>query len=161
MNLRLAVTCLLLLSFALNLCGQEQDQEVVRITTNSGPGGRGRYERRQTHRQSQTRRLRNPRRRTPAADHQLRLRFHQWSAARHVVTTNNAESPVVILKPPLPKEIKRTVAIVVDDLGMSFQSMANLRTYLTKFLNENVRPNDLIAIIRTGGEVGALQQFTL
>ena len=35
MNLRLAVTCLLLLSFALNLCGQEQDQEVVRITTNS------------------------------------------------------------------------------------------------------------------------------
>ena len=62
--------------------------------------------------------------------------------------------------PPLPNEVKRTVAIVVDDLGMSFESMANLRQYLRKFVNEGLRPNDLIAIIRTGGEVGALQQFT-
>ena len=66
----------------------------------------------------------------------------------------------VIPKPPLPEEVKRTIAIVVDDLGMSFESMANLRTYLRKFLSENLRPNDLIAIIRTGGYVGALQQFT-
>ena len=43
---------------------------------------------------------------------------------------------------------------------MSFQSMANLRQYLGKFLNEHLGPNDLVAIIRTGGEVGALQQFT-
>src|SRR5829696_5920116 len=66
----------------------------------------------------------------------------------------------VIPKPPLPQEIKRTEAIVIDDLGMSFQSMASLRPYLRKFVSENLRPNDLIAIIRTGGEVGALQQFT-
>lgn len=72
---------------------------------------------------------------------------------------SESEAPV-IPKPPLPHEIKRTIAIVVDDLGMSFQSMADLRTYLRKFVTENVQPNDLIAIIRTGGEVGALQQFT-
>src|SRR4026207_1682023 len=60
-----------------------------------------------------------------------------------------------ITKPLLPQEIKRTIAIVVDDLGMSFQSMANVRTYLRKFLSENLRQNDLIAIIRTGGEMGA------
>ena len=77
-----------------------------------------------------------------------------------VTAPNNENAPPVISKPPLPKEIKRTVAIVVDDLGMSFQSMVNLRTYLRKFLSENLRSNDLIAIIRTGGEVGALQQFT-
>lgn len=57
-------------------------------------------------------------------------------------------------------QVQRTLAIVVDDLGMSFQSMANLRQYLQKFLNEGLGPNDLVAIIRTGGEVGALQQFT-
>jgi len=74
-------------------------------------------------------------------------------------TTNDAPPPV-IPKPPLPREIKRTVAIVVDDLGMSFQSMADLRQYLRAFLAQNLRPNDLIAIIRTGGELGALQQFT-
>jgi VWFA-related protein len=62
--------------------------------------------------------------------------------------------------PPLSSEVKRTVAIVVDDLGMSFESMANLRQYLRKFVSESLRPNDLVAIIRTGGEVGALQQFT-
>jgi len=62
--------------------------------------------------------------------------------------------------PTLPYEVKRTVAIVVDDLGLSFESMANLRQYLRKFVSESLRPNDLVAIIRTGGEVGALQQFT-
>ncbi len=160
MNLRLAVTCLLLLSFALNLRGQEQDQEVVRITTNL---------------------VQVDVVVTKDGKHIVNLKPEDFEILEDgrprqitsfayvstsgpppdtVVTTNNAESPVVIPKPPLPKEIKRTVAIVVDDLGMSFQTMANLRTYLTKFLNENVRPNDLIAIIRTGGEVGALQQFT-
>ena len=62
--------------------------------------------------------------------------------------------------PPIPSEVRRTVAIVVDDLGMSFESMANLRQYLRKFVSESLRPNDLVAIVRTGGEVGALQQFT-
>ena len=63
--------------------------------------------------------------------------------------------------PPVqPHEIQRTVAIVVDDLGLSFQSIAALRQYLRKFITENLRPNDLVAIVRTGGEVGALQQFT-
>ena len=63
-------------------------------------------------------------------------------------------------QPPQPNDVKRTVAIVVDDLGMSFESIANLRQYLRKFVSEGLRPNDLVAIIRTGGEVGALQQFT-
>jgi VWFA-related protein len=62
--------------------------------------------------------------------------------------------------PPQPTEIRRTLAIVVDDLGMSFHSMANLRQYLQKFLTHGLGPDDLVAIIRTGGEVGALQQFT-
>ncbi|HSD46772.1 MAG TPA: hypothetical protein VLB87_09110, partial [Pyrinomonadaceae bacterium] len=43
--------------------------------------------------------------------------------------------------PLRPNEVRRTLAIVVDDLGMSFQSMANLRQYLRKFLNEGLGPN--------------------
>ena len=74
--------------------------------------------------------------------------------------SNTETAPPSIPKPPLPSQVKRTIAIVVDDLGLSFESMANLRTYLGKFISENVQSNDLIAIIRTGGEVGALQQFT-
>jgi VWFA-related protein len=75
-------------------------------------------------------------------------------------TTPNTTSGLPASSAPLPNEVKRTVAIVVDDLGMSFESMANLRQYLRKFVSENLRANDLVAIIRTGGEVGALQQFT-
>jgi VWFA-related protein len=69
-------------------------------------------------------------------------------------------APSAPATPPQPQDVRRTVAIVVDDLGMSFQSIANLRQYLQKFLNDGLGPNDLVAIIRTGGEVGALQQFT-
>ena len=55
---------------------------------------------------------------------------------------------------------RRTVAIVVDDLGLSFESMARMKDQLRKFIDNQLQPNDLVAIIRTGGEVGALQQFT-
>jgi VWFA-related protein len=57
-------------------------------------------------------------------------------------------------------ETRRTIAIVVDDLGISFESILLVKQQLRKFIDEHVQPNDLVAIIRTGGEVGALQQFT-
>ena len=54
----------------------------------------------------------------------------------------------------------RTIAFVVDDLGLSHESISRVRGQLRKFIAEQAQPNDLIAIIRTGGEMGALQQFT-
>jgi VWFA-related protein len=59
-----------------------------------------------------------------------------------------------------PHDVRRTVALVVDDLGMSFESMSQTRRQVRKFVDEQLQPNDLVAIIRTGGEVGSLQQFT-
>lgn len=59
-----------------------------------------------------------------------------------------------------PNDVRRTIALVVDDLGMSFESMGQTRRQVRKFIDEKLQPNDLVAIIRTGGEVGALQQFT-
>ncbi len=67
--------------------------------------------------------------------------------------------------PPVPparvnlNDQRRTIALVVDDLGMSFESMARLRPQIRKFL-DTLLPTDLVAIVRTGGEVGSLQQFT-
>ena len=72
----------------------------------------------------------------------------------------NAKNEVVPFGPINPADARRTVALVVDDLGLSFESMARVRGQLRKFISEKTQPNDLIAIIRTGGEVGALQQFT-
>ena len=59
-----------------------------------------------------------------------------------------------------PHDVRRIIALVIDDLGMSFQSVAVARNQVRKFVNEQLQPNDLVAIIRTSGEVGALQQFT-
>jgi VWFA-related protein len=59
-----------------------------------------------------------------------------------------------------PHDVRRTVAFVVDDLGMSNESVSQTRRQLRKFVDEQLQPNDLVAIIRTGGEVGTLQQFT-
>lgn len=74
--------------------------------------------------------------------------------------TKDNKEPPVILAPPSRTDIRRTIALVVDDLGMSFESMARVRKQLRKFLDEQLQPDDLVAIIRTGGEVGTLQQFT-
>lgn len=59
-----------------------------------------------------------------------------------------------------PEQVRRTMALVVDDLGLSFQSAYYVRRALKKFVDEQMQPGDLVAIIRTSGGIGALQQFT-
>lgn len=59
-----------------------------------------------------------------------------------------------------PEQIRRTLALVVDDLSLSFESAHFTRQSLKKFVDEQMQPGDLVAIIRTGGGIGALQQFT-
>jgi VWFA-related protein len=62
---------------------------------------------------------------------------------------------------PVQRDVaRRTIAVVVDDLGISAESMSQVRRRLQKFIAEEIQPNDLVAIIRTGSDVGALQQFT-
>ena len=57
-------------------------------------------------------------------------------------------------------DVRRTIAVVVDDLNLSFPSIYFTRRALRKFVDEQMQPGDLVAIIRTGGGIGAMQQFT-
>src|SRR5262245_35247381 len=59
-----------------------------------------------------------------------------------------------------PVQVARTIAFVVDDLGLSFESTYFARRAIKKFLDEQMQEGDLVAIIRTGRGLGALQQFT-
>jgi VWFA-related protein len=78
------------------------------------------------------------------------------------------EKPVVkkgepMLPPPTPikpEAVRRTIALVVDDLTLSFESTYYVRRALRKFVDEQMAEGDLVAIIRTGAGIGALQQFT-
>lgn len=59
-----------------------------------------------------------------------------------------------------PELVKRTIAIVVDDLGLSFESINSVRKALRTFVDEQMQANDIVAIVRTSVGLGSLQQFT-
>ena len=82
------------------------------------------------------------------------------SAAISVKPNKNAATV-----PPMPttlrrEQVRRTVALVVDDLGLSFGSIDAVRSALKKFVDQQMQPGDVVAIIRTSSGVGVLQQFT-
>jgi VWFA-related protein len=60
----------------------------------------------------------------------------------------------------LPEQVNRTIALVVDDLSIGCEDMPYVRRALKKFVDEQMQPGDLVAIVRAGSGVGALQQFT-
>ena len=74
------------------------------------------------------------------------------AATARPLNNNLPPPPPVPLK---PEQARRTIAVVVDDLGLSFESAYYARQALKKFVEQQTQPNDLIAIIRTGGGIGA------
>jgi VWFA-related protein len=73
-------------------------------------------------------------------------------AAQGVPTMPNA--------PLRPEQVHRTIAMVADDLGMSVSGITFLRRALSKAVAEQIQDNDLVAVLRTAGGIGILQQFT-
>lgn len=83
--------------------------------------------------------------------------------AAPTTTPTPAKGQIAPPAPPVrlrPEQVQRTIALVVDDLGLSFESTYFVREALKKFVREQMQPGDLVAIIRTAGGMGALQQFT-
>lgn len=73
----------------------------------------------------------------------------------------NDKTPIPI--PPVelkPEQVKRTIALIVDDLGLSFESLVKVRSALKIFVDEQMQPNDLVAVVVAGNGAGSLQQFT-
>lgn len=58
------------------------------------------------------------------------------------------------------EQVRRTYALVVDDLGLNLGNISWVKQSLRKFISEQVREGDLVAIIRTGSGIGAMQSFT-
>jgi VWFA-related protein len=75
-----------------------------------------------------------------------------------------AGSPVeAAALPPMPvkrEAVQRTLAIVVDDLSLSVESFQNAQRALHTFVDRELQPTDLVALVRTGGSSGALRSFT-
>lgn len=94
------------------------------------------------------------------------------TAFSYVSTDSNsvasAKPPALPVKngPPMPPtplrpgQVRRTIVFVVDDLGLSLQSLNAARSGMKKYVDEQMQPGDLAAIVRTGGGSGALQRLT-
>jgi VWFA-related protein len=70
------------------------------------------------------------------------------------------DAPPAPSRPLRPADVCRTIALVVNDLGLSFPSVVFTRDALKKFVDEQMQPCDLVAVFQTGKEIGTLQQFT-
>jgi VWFA-related protein len=99
---------------------------------------------------------------------QQRITNFSYVTTEALEATRRTSRPTTAEKnaPPVPsarlkrEDVRRTIAVVVDDLGLSFESMYLVRRALRKFVDEQIQPGDLVAIIRTSGGIGALQQLT-
>lgn len=58
------------------------------------------------------------------------------------------------------RDLKRVFAFVIDDLTVPFQDLVYVRQALTNFVDNQMQEGDLVAIVRTVGGKGLLQQFT-
>jgi VWFA-related protein len=57
-------------------------------------------------------------------------------------------------------DVRRIFAFVIDDLTLRNEDLNNLRQMLIDFVDNRMQANDLVAIIRTLGGNGLLQQYT-
>ncbi len=53
-------------------------------------------------------------------------------------------------------DVHRTIVLMVDDLGLSFEDMAFTRRALHRFVERQMQPGDLVAVCRTAVGSGAL-----
>ena len=82
-------------------------------------------------------------------------------AALQASPAKDGVPPELDVPPPIaPGQVRRTVALIVDDLALSFEDMVRAREALHKYIDQQMQPGDIAAVIRTGGGVTMLQQFT-
>jgi len=58
------------------------------------------------------------------------------------------------------KDLRRVIAFVVDDVTIPAEDMSRTRQMLSDFVDNKMQDGDLVAIVRTVGGMGLLEQFT-
>jgi VWFA-related protein len=70
------------------------------------------------------------------------------------------EAPLVPAPPITREQVRRTIVLVVDDLGLSVEGMNNMRRALREFVDTGLLATDLVAIVRTGEARSMVQALT-
>ncbi len=69
-------------------------------------------------------------------------------------------TPPPAARPLARDEVQRSILVLVDDLGTSFEGLYYSRKALHTFIDESLLPTDLVAVTRTGMYAGMQRQFT-
>jgi VWFA-related protein len=65
------------------------------------------------------------------------------------------------IAPQLEKSAtRRTIVLLFDDIGIGPLKFSEMRLAVKKYIYEELKPGDLVALVRMTGASGALQQFT-
>jgi VWFA-related protein len=83
--------------------------------------------------------------------------FTWFDTRRHMATTPATLLPALDM---VPDEIRRSMVVVVDDLGMSVAGIVSVREKLKAFVGSSMASGDQAAILRTSGGSGVRQQLT-
>lgn len=86
----------------------------------------------------------------------------EGSAPRLEGETNLAGRPAGsdLMRNVSAQNLHRVFAFVVDDLTIPYNDIVNVRAMLTDFVDNKMRDDDLVAIVRVVGGRGLLEQFT-
>jgi VWFA-related protein len=68
----------------------------------------------------------------------------------------NPPAPVATIR---PEEVRRTIVVFVDDLSVAPQHVPFIQRALHTFIDRQIQPGDLVAIVRASAGLGALQDF--
>jgi VWFA-related protein len=86
---------------------------------------------------------------------------HKPQAAQEGVSAHDSQKEQPVVTAPLSKEeVHRTILFLIDDLSMGMPNLANTRMALQKFVETQMLPGDLVAIMRTKGWDAGLQTFS-
>lgn len=76
------------------------------------------------------------------------------------VPADGAAAPLTSTALTSSAQVRRAIALVVDDLALSFADLVRTREALKRYVEQQMQPGDLVAIVRTGGGIAILEQFT-
>lgn len=74
--------------------------------------------------------------------------------------TAPAGQPTMPAAPTQRAAVNRTIVLFVGDLLTSAENITAIRAGIVKFVSEQLRPGDLVAVVRSSADLGALQDFT-
>ncbi|HZL56491.1 MAG TPA: VWA domain-containing protein [Bryobacteraceae bacterium] len=63
-------------------------------------------------------------------------------------------------RPPVARDIRRTVVLVADDLSYEAAEFPRVRAVFKDFVDRNMQPRDLVSVMTTSGGMGELEQLT-